>query len=244
MNIITKYPIDMILLAGLDHDDESSQYNDTDNVLVYGGIKYFDGINRTSTKNLIIMPGLFGAIRSCLSLPVGLSGRNLSMASRISASARRSTTRPTGLMCAIMLSTASMRRQRRHMTGAALVVAGLIQRVGRAHVRTKTSRSGKRMDTMWDRQLRRSCRLSGCSHWRASSWPCSDTRALLKAAGEAPRRRPRHWKSHIRVFGCACFIKLLSELHKSHGTWLVSFCALSTAQHSLTVHRQADSSLM
>ena len=78
MNIIAKYPIDTILLAGLDHDDESSQYNDTDNVLVYGGIKYFDGINRTSTKNLIIMPGLFGAIRSCLSLPVGLSGRNLS----------------------------------------------------------------------------------------------------------------------------------------------------------------------
>jgi len=68
----------LVLAAGLDHDDESSQYNDTDNVLVFGGIKYFDGINRSSTKNLIIMPGLFGAIRGCLSLPVGLSGRNLS----------------------------------------------------------------------------------------------------------------------------------------------------------------------
>lgn len=63
---------------GLDHDDESSQYNDTQNVLVFGGIKYFDGINRTSTKNLIVMPGIFGAGGSCLSLPVGLSARNLS----------------------------------------------------------------------------------------------------------------------------------------------------------------------
>ena len=59
-------------------DDESSQYNDTNNVLVYGGIKFFDGINRSATKNLIIMPGLYGAIRSCLSLPVGLGGRNVS----------------------------------------------------------------------------------------------------------------------------------------------------------------------
>jgi hypothetical protein len=62
----------------MQHDDESSQYNDTDNVLVYGGIKYFDGINRTATKNLVIMPGLYGAIRGCLSLPVGLGGRNFS----------------------------------------------------------------------------------------------------------------------------------------------------------------------
>lgn len=40
----------------LDHDDESSQYNDTENVLVYGGIKFFDGINRNAWHNLIIYP--------------------------------------------------------------------------------------------------------------------------------------------------------------------------------------------
>jgi hypothetical protein len=40
----------------LDHDDESSQYNDVDNVLVFGGIKFFDGINRSASRNLIIHP--------------------------------------------------------------------------------------------------------------------------------------------------------------------------------------------
>lgn len=40
----------------LDHDDESSQYNDTENVLVFGGIKFFDGINRHASKNLIVYP--------------------------------------------------------------------------------------------------------------------------------------------------------------------------------------------
>ena len=40
----------------LDHDDESSQYDDNNNVLVFGGIKFYDGINRSSSENLIIHP--------------------------------------------------------------------------------------------------------------------------------------------------------------------------------------------
>ena len=38
----------------IDHDDGSSQYNDSGNVLVYGGIKYRDGVNRTATGNLVV----------------------------------------------------------------------------------------------------------------------------------------------------------------------------------------------
>ena len=37
-----------------DHDDGSSQYNDTGNVLVYGGVKYRDGVNRSVSDNLIV----------------------------------------------------------------------------------------------------------------------------------------------------------------------------------------------
>ena len=58
---------------------DRSRYNDTDNVLVYGGIKFFDGINRSATKNLIVTPWVSNEGGSaCLSLPVGLSARNLS----------------------------------------------------------------------------------------------------------------------------------------------------------------------
>ena len=38
----------------IDHDDGSSQYNDTGNVLVYGGVKYRDGVNRSVSDNLVI----------------------------------------------------------------------------------------------------------------------------------------------------------------------------------------------
>eukprot|EP00118_Oscarella_pearsei_P004070 m.16912 g.16912 ORF g.16912 m.16912 type:complete len:817 (+) comp27198_c0_seq1:101-2551(+) len=38
----------------IDHDDGSSQYNDSGNVLVYGGVKYRDGVNRTVSGNLIV----------------------------------------------------------------------------------------------------------------------------------------------------------------------------------------------
>eukprot|EP01116_Phalansterium_solitarium_P024441 TRINITY_DN8967_c0_g1_i1.p1 TRINITY_DN8967_c0_g1~~TRINITY_DN8967_c0_g1_i1.p1 ORF type:complete len:796 (-),score=236.81 TRINITY_DN8967_c0_g1_i1:141-2528(-) len=38
----------------LDHDDGSSMYNDTNNVLLYGGIKFRDGMNRTASYNLIV----------------------------------------------------------------------------------------------------------------------------------------------------------------------------------------------
>lgn len=38
----------------LDHDDESSQYIDERNALVHGGVKFFDGIDRTAHNNLIL----------------------------------------------------------------------------------------------------------------------------------------------------------------------------------------------
>lgn len=38
----------------IDHDDGSSQYDDRGNVLVYGGIKYRDGVNRTAIENLVV----------------------------------------------------------------------------------------------------------------------------------------------------------------------------------------------
>ena len=38
----------------IDHDDGSSQYNDTGNVLVYGGIKYRDGVNKSASGNLVV----------------------------------------------------------------------------------------------------------------------------------------------------------------------------------------------
>lgn len=41
-------------LYTIDHDDGSSQYDDRGNVLVYGGIKYRDGVNRTATENLVV----------------------------------------------------------------------------------------------------------------------------------------------------------------------------------------------
>jgi hypothetical protein len=40
----------------LDHDDESSQYEDTRNVLVHGGVKFFDGMDRTAYDNLVLFP--------------------------------------------------------------------------------------------------------------------------------------------------------------------------------------------
>eukprot|EP00040_Diaphanoeca_grandis_P030936 m.183931 g.183931 ORF g.183931 m.183931 type:complete len:1001 (+) comp32172_c0_seq1:207-3209(+) len=43
--------------VALDHDDASSQYLDEKNVLVYGGIKFFYGMDRVATNNLIIAPG-------------------------------------------------------------------------------------------------------------------------------------------------------------------------------------------
>jgi hypothetical protein len=40
----------------IDLDDESSQFNISSNVLVYGGIKNFDGMDRSSFDNLILYP--------------------------------------------------------------------------------------------------------------------------------------------------------------------------------------------
>jgi hypothetical protein len=41
----------------IDFDDESSQYNVTQNVLVYGGVKTFDGMDRQIWDNLVVYPG-------------------------------------------------------------------------------------------------------------------------------------------------------------------------------------------
>ena len=45
----------------LDHDDGSSYYFDYKNLLIYGGVKFRDGINRTATENVIIHSELEGA---------------------------------------------------------------------------------------------------------------------------------------------------------------------------------------
>lgn len=45
----------------LDLDDESSQFNITGNVLAYGGIKNFDGMDRNNSGNLIVFPSVKGA---------------------------------------------------------------------------------------------------------------------------------------------------------------------------------------
>jgi hypothetical protein len=39
----------------IDHDDGSSYYENTNNVLVYGQIKYRDGNDKISTGNIIII---------------------------------------------------------------------------------------------------------------------------------------------------------------------------------------------
>jgi hypothetical protein len=44
----------------VDLDDESSQFNITSNVLLYGGIKNFDGMDRNNSNNLVIYPGVQG----------------------------------------------------------------------------------------------------------------------------------------------------------------------------------------
>ena len=41
-------------MYAIDHDGGSSQYNDTGNVLVYGGFKIRDGVNRSVSNNLVI----------------------------------------------------------------------------------------------------------------------------------------------------------------------------------------------
>lgn len=40
----------------IDFDDESSQYNVTSNVLLYGGVKCFDGMDRHVFNNLVVYP--------------------------------------------------------------------------------------------------------------------------------------------------------------------------------------------
>jgi hypothetical protein len=42
--------------VALDHDDESSQYVDSRNVLVHGGVKFFDGMDRDAHHNLVLFP--------------------------------------------------------------------------------------------------------------------------------------------------------------------------------------------
>ena len=44
---------DSMNLYCIDHDDGSSMYNDTDNVLVYGGIKFREGLSKLASGNLI-----------------------------------------------------------------------------------------------------------------------------------------------------------------------------------------------
>ena len=42
----------------VDFDDETSQFNVTENVLLYGGVKCFDGMDRQVWNNLIVAPGV------------------------------------------------------------------------------------------------------------------------------------------------------------------------------------------
>ena len=40
----------------IDHDDGSSMYNDTDNLLVYGGIKFREGLSKHASGNYLVYP--------------------------------------------------------------------------------------------------------------------------------------------------------------------------------------------
>jgi hypothetical protein len=62
----------------LDHDDESSQYEDSRNVLVYGGIKFFDGMDKTASSNLVLFPN--GVMHGFECFHALSSTRNLSSA--------------------------------------------------------------------------------------------------------------------------------------------------------------------
>eukprot|EP01050_Picozoa_sp_SAG11_P054873 SAG11_NODE_33225_length_278_cov_1.150838_1_plen_59_part_10 len=57
-------------MFALDHDDGSSFYSDTENILVYGGCKQHGGTNKSCGPNNVVLafdtPSLRPSVQSCI----------------------------------------------------------------------------------------------------------------------------------------------------------------------------------